>query len=118
MVYICDIETKAQSSQWKWNNSTETHSNVEKPIIFHFHYNNALADTSFLVSEFFTKNKTIIMPQPSYLPDLVIAGFFLFPNLKTRMKEKRFATIEEIIEKSKQELLAIPTIPFHNCFEA
>ena len=40
------------------------------------------------------------MPQPPYSPDLVPAGFPLFPKLKTPMKGKRFAMIEEIKEKS------------------
>ena len=38
--------------------------------------------------------------------DLATADFFLFPKLETPMKGKRFATIEEIKEKSKQEALA------------
>ena len=33
------------------------------------------------------------------------------------MKGKRFATIEEIKEKSKQELLAISKSAFQKCFE-
>ena len=49
-----------------------------------------------------TKNKTVIMPQPPYLPDLASADFFLFQKLKTMMKGKCFATIEEIKENSKQ----------------
>ena len=61
-----------------------------------------------LVSEFLAKNKTVIMPQPPYSPDLARADFFLFPKLKTPMKGKHFATIGEINEKLKQELLAIP----------
>ena len=40
-------------------------------------------------------------------PDLAPADFFLSPKLKTPMKGKSFATIEEIKEKSKTELLAI-----------
>ena len=61
-----------------------------------------------LVLEFLVKNKTVIMPQPLYSTDLVPADFFLFPKLKELMKGKRFPTIEEIKEKSKQKLLAIP----------
>ena len=38
--------------------------------------------------------------------------FFFFPKLKTPMKGKRFATIKELKEKSKQELLAIPKSAF------
>ena len=40
-----------------------------------------------LVREFFVKNKTIIMPQPTYSPDLASADFFLF--LKTEDTDKR-----------------------------
>ena len=68
----------------------------------------APAHTAMLVSEFLAKNKTEITPQPPYSLDLACANFFIFPKLKTPMKGKGFATIEQIKEKSKQELLAIP----------
>ena len=45
------------------------------------------------------------------------ADFFLFPELKTPMKGKRFAAIEKIKEKTKQEQLAIPKSLFQKCFE-
>ena len=67
--------------------------------------------------EFLAKNKTGIMHQPSYSPGLGPAYFFLFPKLKTTFKGKRFATIEEMKEKSKQELLAILKSAFQKCFE-
>ena len=70
-----------------------------------------------IVSEFLAKNKTVIMPQQPYSPDLALAEFFLFPKLKTPMKGKRFVTIEEIKEKLSQELVAIPKNAFQNCFE-
>ena len=57
------------------------------------------------------------MPQPPHSPDLVPTDFFLFPKLKTPMKGKRFATTEEIKEKSKQRLLAIPKSAFQKCFQ-
>ena len=57
------------------------------------------------------------MHQPPYLLDLAPADFFLFTKLKTAMKGKRFATIEEIKEQSKQKLLAIPKCEFRKCFE-
>ena len=77
----------------------------------------APAHTSMLVREFLVKNKTVIMPQPPYSPELDPADFFLFPKLKTPMKGKRFVTIEEMEEKPKQELLAIPNSAFQKCFE-
>ena len=52
-----------------------------------------------------------------YSPDLAPADFFLFPKQKTLGKGKRFATIEEIKEKSKQELLAISKSAFQKGFE-
>ena len=69
-----------------------------------------------LMLEFLAKNKTIIMPQPSFLKDLAPADFFLFPKLKTPRKGKHFAKIEEIKEKSKQELLAILKSTFSEVF--
>ena len=57
-----------------------------------------------------------IMPQP-YSLFLAPADFFLFPKLKTPMKGKRFAMIEEIKEKLKQNLVAMPKRSFHKCFE-
>ena len=67
--------------------------------------------------EFLAKNKTVIMSQSLYSPDLVRADYFFFSKLKAPMKGKRFATIEEIKEKSKQKLLAIPKNAFQKCFE-
>ena len=46
---------------------------------------------------------------------------FCFPKNKTPkkipLKGNGFATIEEVNEKSKQELLAIPKSAFQQCFE-
>ena len=70
-----------------------------------------------LVREFLAKNKTVIMPQPPYSPDLISDKFFLFPKLKTAIKGNRFAAIGDIKEKSKQELVAIPKSVFQKRFE-
>ena len=40
------------------------------------HHDNAPAHKSILVSEFLAKNITLIMPQPSYSPDLAPADFY------------------------------------------
>ena len=62
------------------------------------HHDKAPALTSQLMREFLAKNKNVIMTQPPYSPDLKPGDFFLFPKLKTPIKGKRFATIEEIKE--------------------
>ena len=58
------------------------------------HDDNAPAHTSMLVREFLGKDKTVIIPQPPYSPVLTPADFFLFPQLKTPMKGKRFARLK------------------------
>ena len=50
-------------------------------------------------------------------PPLAPADLFLFPKLKTSMKVKRFFTIGEIKEKSKQKLLELTKDMFQKCFE-
>ena len=75
-----------------------------------FHHDNARAHTSMLVW-------TVIISQPPYSPSLAPTDLFFFPKLKTPIKGKRFATIEEIKAKSKQEPLAITKSSFQKCFE-
>ena len=70
-----------------------------------------------LCVSFCPKTKTVITPQPPYSTVLISSDFFLFPKLEIPMKGNRFVTIEEIKEKSKQELLAIPKWAFQKCFE-
>ena len=48
------------------------------------------------------------MPEPTKLPELGSADCFLFPKLRIPMKDKRFAMIEDIKEKSKQDGLTLP----------
>ena len=73
----------------------------------------ASARTSMHVREFLAKNRNVLMPQATtYLPGLAPTDFFLFPKLKTPIKGKRFAAIEEITEKSKEKLLATPKSTF------
>ena len=80
-------------------------------------HDNTTAHTSMLGREFLVKNKTVIVTQSPYSPDFAPADSFLFPKLKTPIKGKHFASIVEIKEKSKQELLAIPICAFQKCFE-
>ena len=47
--------------------------------------------------------KAVIKSQSPYSLDLAAVDSFLFPKSKIPMKGKRFATIEKIKEKSKQE---------------
>jgi transposase len=59
------------------------------------HHDNAPPHASLLIREFLAKQETIVMPQPSYSPDLAPAEFFLFPKLKSTLKGRRFQMVEE-----------------------
>ena len=54
------------------------------------HYDYSPAHTSMLVREFLAKNKTVIMPQPPYSPDLVSSDFSLFPVPKSTPNNRFF----------------------------
>ena len=81
------------------------------------HHDNASAHTSLLIRDFLVKNKTVILPQPPYSPDMAPCDFFLFPKLKRTLKGRRFANIDEIKTESLKELNAIPKSEFRKCFE-
>ena len=160
--YVYDVETKAQSSQWKHTRlprpkkARQFRSNVKVLLTVFFdyhgvvhqeflpqgrtvnkeyylkvirrlleairkkrpelwknnswllHHHNAPAQSPLLVRNFLTKNNTIIMPQPTYSPDLAPSDFFQFPRLKRPIKGRRFTTIEEIKTESLRDLKDIP----------
>jgi hypothetical protein len=60
------------------------------------HHDNAPAHTLLLIHSYLTKHQTSVVPHSPYSPDLDPADFFLFPKLKTTLKECCFQTIEEI----------------------
>ena len=66
---------------------------------------NALAHTS-MVAWVFTQKQNRNRASTSVFMELATADFLFCPKLKTPMDGKRFATIEEIKEKSKRKLLA------------
>ena len=97
--------------------STQKRSELWKYQSWTLHHDNTSAYTSMLLRRLLAENKTILMSQPPYSTDFAsVADFLIFPKLKTAMKGKRYATIEQIKAKSTQELLAIPKRTFQKCF--
>ena len=70
-------------------------------------HNNMPNHASRLMKSFLAKHKIIQVTQPSYSPDLVPCDFWLFPKLKSPLKRKRFQTIDEIEENTREQLMAI-----------
>ena len=81
------------------------------------HHNNAPAHASCLVQSFLVKHQITQVTQAPYSPDLVPCNFWLFPKLKSSLKGKRFQTVDEIQENMMEQLMAIPTKDFVECFE-
>jgi ribosomal protein S25 len=66
------------------------------------HHDNAPAHISLLVRDFLAKNNTLMIPQPPYSPEFI--DLVCKCKLKTPMKGRRYATIDEIKTPSKEEL--------------
>jgi len=105
--YVAVLKRLREAVRWKrpqlWTNRSWV-----------LHHDNAPAHLSFLVRNFLAKNKTTVVPQPSYSPDLAPADFLLFPKLKSTLKGCRFDTTDEIQKNSTNELFAIPKEAFQS----
>jgi hypothetical protein len=51
-----------------------------------------------------------------YTPDLVSAGLFLLPKVKTDLKGRRIEDIQHINKNVTAELKAVPLGAFNDCF--
>jgi len=81
------------------------------------HHDNVPAHTSPVVREFLTKNKVSTVPHPAYLPDLAPCDFYVFPKMKLRLKERGFASIEEVQAESQQILNTLMPADLSECFQ-
>jgi transposase len=68
------------------------------------------------VREFLTKNNMTIVPHPAYSPDLDPCDFYVFPEVKLRLKGRRFVSIEEIQAESQHVLNTLTPEDFNECF--
>jgi hypothetical protein len=59
-----------------------------------------------------------MIPHPSYLPDLALCDFFLFPKMMFRLKGHRFDTTEEILAESQEVLKTLTLEDFQGCMES
>jgi transposase len=72
----------------KWKNDWALH-----------HYN--------AVQQFLAKNNIPIVPHPPYSPDLAPSDFWFLPTPKMGLRERRFATVEDIKENDAARLRPI-----------
>jgi transposase len=81
------------------------------------HHDNAPVHSSFLVRNFLAKNEMTVTPQPTYCPDLTPADFFLFSQLKSTLKRRRFDTFDEI-QKNSTMAFTIPKEAFQKASQS
>jgi hypothetical protein len=62
---------------------------------------NAPAHRSFVAAANLVELGCKLLSHPPYFPDLTLCDFFLFPNTKKWVGEKRFASNEEIITETE-----------------
>ena len=75
----------------------------KRPALFksgqwHFHHDNAPVHNSILVTDYLTIMDLKTVPQPPYNPGLAPCDFWLFPQLKEKLRGYRYKIIEEMKE--------------------
>ena len=71
------------------------------------HHDNTAAHASCFMQSFWQNIKSPRWLSPRYSPDLGLCNFWLFPQLKSPLKGKRFQTMDEIQENTIRQLMAI-----------
>ena len=57
------------------------------------------------------------MTHPAYSPDLAPCDFFLFPNVKNRMRGHRFPSPEDAVAAYNEELSVMSVNEWRGCFQ-
>jgi transposase len=68
------------------------------------------------VWEFLAQNNITMLPHPPYNPDLALCNFFLFPKLKTHLKQHRFGTVENVQAAVTRALNIISNEDLLHCY--
>jgi hypothetical protein len=81
------------------------------------HHDNAPAHSSHLIQGFLAKHGIPQVRQVLYSPDMAPCDFWLFPRLKTQLRDSRFDSREDIKQNATTQLHTIPKQAFQNCFQ-
>ena len=81
------------------------------------HHDNASAHTAHFIQVFLARPGIPVVQQSPYSPDMAPCDFWLFPQLKTVLKGKRFEDIDAIKKNTTITLNTIPKDSFKKCFQ-
>ncbi|XP_025152513.1 histone-lysine N-methyltransferase SETMAR-like [Harpegnathos saltator] len=90
-------------------------TNRRRRIILH--QDNASSHTSAQTRDFLRTEKVELMGYPPYSPDLAPNDFFLFPQIKNKLRGQHFSTPEEAVDAFKMHVLEVPQSEWKKCFE-
>jgi len=78
---------------------------------------NVSAHASLLFRRYLANYQKSVVSHPHYSPDVNPADFFMFPNLETTLKSRRFQIIEDIQENAISLKPAITDSGFQEAFQ-
>jgi len=96
-----------------------SHKRPQKWVVgaWALHHDNAPAHTAHSIQVFLASHGIPVVQQPPYSPDMAPFDFWLFPQLKTVVKGKRFEDIDAIKKNATSMLNTIPKDSFKKCFQ-
>ena len=81
------------------------------------HHNNASSHTARQTIDYLKEQNIELMSHCPYSPDLSPNDFFLFPNIKQKMRGQRFSSPQEAVESFQNHISEVPTSEWKKCFE-
>ena len=93
----------------------------KRPALFesgqwHFHQDNSPVYNSIFVTDYLTKMGIKTVPHPPYSADLAPCDFWLFPELKEKLRGCRYDTIEDMKEAVTKVIDTLTQEDFHGAF--
>ena len=93
----------------------------KRPTLFksdqcHFHQDNEAGHNSTLVTDYLTKIDIRTVPLLPYSQDLAPCDFWLFPNIKEKLRSCRYEALEEMKEVVTKVIHTLTQKDFHVAF--
>lgn len=96
-----------------WNNTHSTPTSSKLKI----HHDNARPHTSNIINEYIKDQENVdILKHPPYSPDLSPCDFWLFPNIKNKLKGTKFTSESSLFEAYYTELNKLSKDDFKKAF--
>jgi transposase len=99
-----------------WLRRRVLHVRPEIAVNCILHHDNTPYHGALSVREFLASKQIPVLPQPPYSPDLAPCDFFLFPNMKNRLKGHHFGTVDNIKGAATEVLNGLMEEDFQRCF--